>query len=58
MRWIGGLLAIVSCWPLYYALDALQHQDYLGGALLLGLTWVAARTGTDLAMLDQTKADP
>lgn len=57
MRWIGGVLALASCWPLYEALAALQQQDYLAGALLVALTWVVARTGSDLAVLAERKED-
>ena len=36
---------------------ALQQQDYLAGALLVALTWVIARTGSDLAVLAERKED-
>jgi len=46
---LGIALALTAAWPLTYALDAVGSKDYLGGALLLGLTWVVARTGVELA---------
>ncbi len=49
--WLGVALALLALWPLARALDALALRDYLGGGLLLGLTWVLARTGVELAAL-------
>ena len=31
------------------AMQAVAQKDYLAAALLIGLTWVVARTGLDLA---------
>ena len=46
----GALLFdLAALWPLTRALDAIALRDYLGGSLLLGLTWVLARTGVELA---------
>jgi hypothetical protein len=36
---------------LHYALRAVETRDYLAGLLLVGLTWVVARTGVELAAL-------
>ena len=47
--WLGVVLALLALWPLTRALDAIALRDYLGGSLLLGLTWVLARTGVELA---------
>lgn len=47
--WLGLVLGLVAIWPLSAALDAVAARDYLGGALLLGLTWVVARSGVELA---------
>lgn len=49
MAWLGVVLALAALWPLSRALDAIALHDYLGGVLLLGLTWVLARTGVELA---------
>ena len=38
--WLGIALALLAIWPLARALDAIALRDYLGGGLLLGLTWV------------------
>lgn len=51
IAWLGVALAVLAVWPLARALDAIAVRDYLGGALLLGLTWVLARTGVELAGL-------
>ncbi|MSQ83627.1 MAG: hypothetical protein EXR77_12190 [Myxococcales bacterium] len=48
-RWLGGALALFATWPMVEAMQAVAHKDYLAGALLIGLTWVVARTGLDLA---------
>lgn len=48
VRWLGVLLALLAVWPMAYALDAVGGKDYLGGILLLGLTWLIARTGVEL----------
>lgn len=53
--WLGVVLALLALWPLARALEAVALRDYLGGALLLGLTWVLARTGVELAGLGQPK---
>ena len=49
VSWLGAALVLLALWPLTQALDALTVHDYLGGALLLGLTWVLARSGVELA---------
>lgn len=49
-RLVGGVLALCALAPMAAALDALEAHDYLSGALLIGLTWVVARTGLDLAI--------
>jgi hypothetical protein len=54
VAWLGVLLALLALWPLARALDAIALRDYLGGGLLLGLTWVLARTGVELAGLGKT----
>lgn len=48
LTWLGVSLALLALWPLMRALDAIGARDYLGGLLLLGLTWVLARTGVEL----------
>jgi hypothetical protein len=48
VRWLGILLALLAIWPMAYALDAIGAKDYLGGALLLAITYVLARTGVEL----------
>ncbi len=53
-HWMVGLgivLALTALWPLARALDAIALRDYLGGVLLLGLTWVLARTGVELTAI-------
>ena len=54
VTWLGVVLALLALWPLARALDAIAVRDYLGGGLLLGLTWVLARTGVELAGLGKT----
>jgi len=49
IRWLGVALALASVWPMARALDALSVHDYLAGIILLALTYVAARTGVELA---------
>ena len=49
IAWFGLALVLLALWPLARALDAVAQRDYLGGGLLLGLTWVLARTGVELA---------
>ncbi len=51
IRWLGVALAVLAVWPMARALDALTARDYLGGILLLALTYVPARTGVELASL-------
>ena len=51
LAWLGVAIALLSLWPMTRALDAIALRDYLGGGLLLGLTWVLARTGVELAAL-------
>ena len=54
VAWLGVALALLALWPLAHALDAIAVRDYLGGWLLLGLTWVLARTGVELVGLGKT----
>lgn len=54
VAWLGVALALLAIWPLARALDAIALRDYLGGVLMLGLTWVLARTGVELASLPAT----
>jgi hypothetical protein len=42
-------IALGASWPMWAALEAVGSRDYLGGLLLLGLTYVVARTGVELA---------
>lgn len=56
VRWTGIALAIAATWPMAEALQAIARKDYLAGALLLGLTWVVARTGLDLATARDSEA--
>ena len=51
LRWLGVAVALASAWPMAHALDAVGSRDYLGAVLLLGLTWILARTGVELAAL-------
>jgi hypothetical protein len=51
VRVLGVALASASLWPLHYALRAVETRDYLAGLLLIGLTWVVARTGVEVAAL-------
>lgn len=51
VRALGVGLALLSLWPLHHALRAVEARDYLAGLLLVGLTWVVARTGVELAAL-------
>ena len=54
LTWLGVAIALLSLWPMARALDAVALRDYLGGLLLLGLTWVLARTGVELTILGRT----
>lgn len=54
VRWLGILLALLAIWPMACALDAIGTKDYLGGALLLGITYVLARTGVELTASHRT----
>lgn len=51
IQWLGVALAALAVWPMARALDALTAHDYLGGILLLALTYLPARTGVELASL-------
>ncbi len=60
VRWLGIALALLAVWPMARALDAVGAKDYLGGVLLLGITYVLARTGVELvaAVRPGTEAIP
>jgi hypothetical protein len=49
IRWLGVAIVLGASWPMWEALEAVGSRDYLGGLLLLGLTYVVARTGVELA---------
>lgn len=54
LTWLGVAIALLSLWPMSRALDAIALRDYLGGLLLLGLTWALARTGVELTALGRS----
>ena len=49
----GVVLTAVSLWPMSAALDAVARHDGVGGLLLLGVTWVVARSGVELVLAAQ-----
>lgn len=57
VRWLGIALALLAVWPMARALDAVGAKDYLGGALLLGITYVLARSGVELVAAVRPGAD-
>lgn len=56
-NWIGVALAIGATAPAIAAMRAIEGRDYLATLLLVGLTWVIARTGIDLATARSAEGD-